>query len=97
MFGGSAVRIEEHKIQGIGDGFIPHIIDMDRVDEVITVSSEDAINMSRRLLKEYGLLVGISSGANMLAALEVAKKYDKVVTVLPDRGERYLSMGLLKC
>ncbi len=99
MFGGSDVRIKEHKIQGIGDGFIPHIIDMDRVDEVFTVGSEDAINMSRRLFREYGLLVGISAGANMLVALEVAKKYDydKVVTVLPDRGERYLSMNLLKC
>ncbi len=99
MFGGSDVRISEHKIQGIGDGFIPHIIDMDKVDEVFTVSSEDAVNMSRRLFKEYGVLVGISSGANMLVALEVAKKYDydKVVTVLPDRGERYLSMDLLRC
>lgn len=99
MFGGSDVRISEHKIQGIGDGFIPQIIDMDKVDEVFTVSSEDAINMSRRLFKECGLLVGISAGANMLVAQEVAKKYnyDKVVTVLPDRGERYLSMNLLKC
>jgi len=97
MFGGSDVRISEHKIQGIGDGFIPHIIDMDKVDEVFTVGSEDAVNMSRRLFKEYGLLVGISSGANMLVALKVAKEYDKVVTFLPDRGERYLSMDLLKC
>lgn len=96
MFGGSDVRIREHKIQGIGDGFIPKIIDMDRVDDVFTVGSEEAINMSRRLFKECGLLVGISSGANMLVALEVAKKYDKVVTFLPDRGERYLSMDLLK-
>ncbi len=99
MFGGSDVRITEHKIQGIGDGFIPHIIDMDRVDDVYTAHSEDAINMCRRLFKEYGLLVGISAGANMLVALEVGEKYnyDKVVTVLPDRGERYLSMNLLKC
>jgi len=99
MFGGSDVRITEHKIQGIGDGFIPHIIDMDKVDEVFTAGSEDAINMCRRLFKEYGLLVGISAGANMLVALEVVEKYnyDKVVTVLPDRGERYLSMNLLKC
>jgi cysteine synthase A len=99
MFGGSDVRIKEHKIQGIGDGFIPQIIDMDKVDEVFTASSEDAINMCRRLFREYGVLVGISAGANMLVATEVAKKYnyDKVVTVLPDRGERYLSMDLLKC
>jgi cysteine synthase A len=99
MFGGSDVRIGEHKIQGIGDGFIPQIIDMDRVDEVYTVGSEDAINMSRKLFRECGLLVGISSGANMLIAQQVVKKYNyhKVVTVLPDRGERYLSMNLLKC
>lgn len=94
MFGGSNVRIREHKIQGIGDGFIPQLIDMDKVDEVITVGSEEAIDMGRKLSIKYGLLVGISSGANMLAALRVAKKYSKVVTVLPDRGERYLSMDL---
>jgi cysteine synthase A len=99
MFGGSDVRISEHKIQGIGDGFIPQIIDMNKVDEVFTVGSEDAVNMCRSLFREYGLLVGISAGANMLVALEVAKKYnyEKVATVLPDRGERYLSMDLLKC
>lgn len=97
MFGGSDARIKEHKIQGIGDGFIPQLIDMGRVDEVITVGSEDAVNMCRKLFKERGLLVGISSGANMLVALQVAKKYGKVATVLPDRGERYLSMDLFKC
>ncbi len=98
MFGGSDVRISEHKIQGIGDGFIPHIIDMDKVDEVFTSHSEDAINMARRLFREYGVLVGISSGANMLVALRVAERYgfDRVATVLPDRGERYLSMDLFK-
>ena len=94
MFGGSDVRIREHRIQGIGDGFIPQLMDMDRVDDVIAVGSEEAIEMARRLCREYGLLVGISSGANMLASLEVAKRYGKVVTVLPDRAERYLSMDL---
>jgi len=96
MFGGSDVRIKQHKIQGIGDGFIPKLIDMEKVDDVITVGSEEAIQMSKKLSKKYGLLVGISSGANMLAALRVAKHYDRVVTVLPDRGERYLSMNLFK-
>jgi cysteine synthase A len=96
MFGGSEVRIEEHKIQGIGDGFIPQLVDMSKVDEVFTVGSEEAVDMARRLFRDYGLLVGISSGANMLVALEVAKKYDKVVTVLPDRAERYLSMSLFR-
>ena len=96
MFGGSDVRIKEHKIQGIGDGFIPKLIDMNKVDEVITVGSEEAVNMARKLFRTHGILVGISSGANMLVALKVGKKYDKVVTVLPDRGERYLSMDLFK-
>jgi cysteine synthase A len=96
MFGGSDVRIKEHKIQGIGDGFIPQLIDMNRVDKVITVGSEEAIDMARELCRETGLLVGISSGSNMFAALRVAKEYDKVVTVLPDRAERYLSMNLFK-
>jgi cysteine synthase A len=96
MFGGSNVRIKEHKIQGIGDGFIPKLIDMSRVDKVVTVGSEEAINMSRRLAREYGLLVGISSGANIFAALKVAKDYNKIATVLPDRAERYMSMDLFK-
>jgi len=96
MFGGSDVRIKEHKIQGIGDGFIPELMDMSKVDEVITIGSEEAIEMARRLSREYGLLVGISSGANMLAALKVAQAYNKVVTVMPDRAERYISVNLLK-
>lgn len=94
MFGGSDVRISEHKIQGIGDGFIPQIVDMEQVDQVITVQSEEAINMARTLSRKYGLLVGISSGANMFGALKVSRMFERVVTVLPDRGERYLSMNL---
>ncbi len=96
MFGGSDVPIKGHKIQGIGDGFIPQLIDMKKVDEVITVSSQEAVQMAKNLSKKYGLLVGISSGANMVASLMVSKEYNKVVTVLPDRGERYLSMNLFK-
>ncbi len=96
MFGGSDVRIREHKIQGIGDGFIPQLMDMKKVDEVITVGSEEAVDMARKLSKEYGLLVGISSGANMLVALRIARKYKRIATVLPDRGERYLSMDLFR-
>ncbi len=96
MFGGSNIKIGEHHIQGIGDGFIPQLIDMKKVDGVITVKSKEAMDMARRLAKEYGLLVGISSGANIAAALKLSKKYKKIVTVLPDRGERYLSMDLFK-
>lgn len=96
MFGGSNARISEHRIQGIGDGFIPKLIDMEKVDRVIVVGSQEAVNMSRMLASRYGLLVGISAGANMLAALKVSKAFEKVVTVLPDRGERYLSMDLFQ-
>jgi len=96
MFGGSNARISEHRIQGIGDGFIPKLIDMEKVDRVIVVGSQEAVEMSRRLAEDHGLLVGISAGANMLAALKVSKAFDKVVTVLPDRGERYLSMDLFQ-
>ena len=82
-----------HKIQGIGEGFIPKIVkdNMRLIDKVITVKSDDAIKMQKKLAKEHGILVGISSGANVLAAMQLSKKYKNVVTVLPDRGERYLS------
>lgn len=82
-----------HKIQGIGEGFIPKLVSDHRnlIDEIITINSTDAINMSHRLAKQYGLLVGISSGANFLAAVELKKKYQNVVTIFADRGERYLS------
>lgn len=96
MFGGSDVKIGEHSIQGIGDGFIPQLIDKDKVDRTVVVGSEEAINMARKLAREHGLLVGISSGANIFVALKLAKMYNKIATVFPDRGERYLSMNLFK-
>lgn len=83
-----------HKIQGLGAGFVPEVLDTVLYDEVITVSSDEAINMTRRLAREEGLLVGISAGANVVAAIKVAErlgKGNKVVTVAPDTGERYLT------
>jgi len=85
-----------HKIQGIGEGFIPKLVqeNIDIIDEVIAIKSKDAIKMSKELARKYGLLVGISSGANFLAAKQLRKKYQRIVTVFPDRGERYLSLFL---
>lgn len=87
-----------HKIQGIGAGFIPKNLNQDIYDEVITVSNEDAINTSRELAKNEGLLVGISAGANVFVAQQIAQlpenKGKKVVTILCDTGERYLNSGL---
>jgi cysteine synthase A len=85
-----------HQIQGIGDGFVPDILDLSLVDEVVEVSDEDAIATTRRLGRENGLLVGISSGANVWAARQLAARIPgKVATVLPDRAERYFSTSLL--
>jgi len=84
-----------HHIQGIGDGFIPDVLDVNLVDMVFTVSDEDAIETTRRLSREEGLLVGTSSGANVFAALHMDNGRNKVVTILPDRAERYFSTALL--
>lgn len=87
-----------HVIQGIGDGFIPPVLDVDLIDEVITVSDDDAINTTRSLASLQGALVGTSSGANVWAAMQLAERLgdcSKVVTVLPDRAERYFSTSLL--
>jgi cysteine synthase A len=84
-----------HQIQGIGDGFVPDVLDVDLVDMVFTVSDKEAIETTRRLSREEGLLVGTSSGANVFAALHVDNGRNRVVTILPDRAERYFSTALL--
>jgi len=84
-----------HQIQGIGDGFVPDVLDVDLVDMVFTVSDEEAIETTRRLSREEGLLVGTSSGANVFAALHMDNGRNRVVTILPDRAERYFSTALL--
>jgi cysteine synthase A len=89
-----------HKLQGIGAGFIPDIMNIDIVDEIIKVKEDDAGNIARRLAKEEGLLVGISSGAAIWAALEVAKREENkgklIVVISPSSGERYLSTWLFE-
>jgi cysteine synthase len=84
-----------HQIQGIGDGFVPDVLDINLVDMVITVSDDEAIETTRRLACEEGLLVGTSSGANVFAALRLDNGHNNVVTVLPDRAERYFSTALI--
>ena len=87
-----------HKIQGIGAGFIPEVLNAQLIDEVIRVKNEEAIETTRRLTKEEGILAGISSGAAVFAALKVAEREDSkgklIVVILPDTGERYLSTDL---
>jgi cysteine synthase A len=89
--------IGDHKIAGIGDGFIPEIVDMTLIDQIIPIKSDSAVEMAKLLSSQFGLMVGISSGANVLASTRVLDELGqdkKVVTVLPDRTERYFSTDL---
>lgn len=90
----------KHKIQGIGAGFIPEVMDMSIVDEVILISEDDAFNTAHRIMREEGILCGISSGANVSAAMQIASRPENtgktIVTIICDTGERYLSTDLFK-
>ena len=90
-------KITQHKIEGIGDDFVPELLDKSKIDDVILVDDDDAINMSRRLAKELGLGVGISSGANFIGTILLEAKIQKpVVTIFVDDNKKYVSTDLCK-
>lgn len=91
------IRIDQHKIEGIGDDFVPELLDVSKLDDIILVNDDDAINMSKKLAKELGIGVGISSGANFIGAILVEEKIKKpVVTIFVDDNKKYVSTKLCK-
>jgi len=97
---GEALQPGPHKIQGIGAGFVPKVLQLDLVDRIETVTSDESIEMARRLAREEGILCGISSGAAVAVAARIAKEAESggktIVVILPDAGERYLTAPLFQ-
>jgi cysteine synthase A len=93
----SSGKSSTHLIQGIGAGFIPDTLDQGSYDQIIRIKGQDAVEMTKKLTKDFGLFFGISSGANILASIQLSKEMDsgaKIATILCDTGERYLSTGI---